>query len=102
MLRKKNFLTLLLCLFAIYSITSLVQVVAADKAGPLLNEPVDVSGDFRDFTNLYYLADKLANFDPATASGKITMAAGRVSYAPGVRSYGGWNQSGRSQRISRQ
>jgi len=32
-----------------------------------LNEPVDVSGDFRDFSNLYYLADKLADFDPAPA-----------------------------------
>ena len=38
----------------------------------LLNEPVDISGDFRDFTNTYYLADSLAEFDPATATGKIT------------------------------
>jgi alpha-D-xyloside xylohydrolase len=45
---------------------------ALGGTGPLLNEPVDISGDFRDFTNLYYLADKLASFDPATASGKIT------------------------------
>ena len=33
---------------------------------------MDVSPDFRDFSDLYYLADKLADFDPATASGKIT------------------------------
>lgn len=44
---------------------------AANPAPPLLNEPVDVS-DFRDFANTYYLADQLAQFDPATATGKIT------------------------------
>ncbi|MFM2081644.1 MAG: hypothetical protein RL380_335 [Verrucomicrobiota bacterium] len=37
----------------------------------LLNDPVDVSGDFRDAANLYYLADQLTNFDAATHSGSI-------------------------------
>jgi alpha-D-xyloside xylohydrolase len=37
----------------------------------LLNEPVDISGDFHDFTNTYYLADSLASFDPATGKGEI-------------------------------
>lgn len=37
----------------------------------LQNEPVDISGDFRDFSNTYYLADSLASFDPVTVSGKI-------------------------------
>ncbi len=45
---------------------------AANPAPPLLNEPIDVSGDFRDFSATYYLADKLAAFDPATHSGRIT------------------------------
>ena len=51
---------------------SIGVLTAANPAPPLLNEPMDVSGDFRDFANSYYLADKLAQFDPATASGKIT------------------------------
>lgn len=38
---------------------------------PLLNETVDIGGDFRDFSNTYFLADSLDGFDPATASGKI-------------------------------
>ena len=38
----------------------------------LLNAPIDISNDFRDFTNTYYLADSLSDFDPVTASGKIT------------------------------
>jgi alpha-D-xyloside xylohydrolase len=37
----------------------------------LLNDPIDVSGDFRDVANTYYLADSLAEFNPATHSGKV-------------------------------
>jgi alpha-D-xyloside xylohydrolase len=48
------------------------RLAAANPIPPLLNDPVDVSGDFRDFSDLYYLADKLADFDPATGTGKIT------------------------------
>jgi alpha-D-xyloside xylohydrolase len=43
-----------------------------DENQRLLNEVVDVSKDFRNFSNTYYLADQLAEFDPASASGKIT------------------------------
>ena len=46
-------------------------VVAASMSPHLLNEPVDVSPDFRNFSNIYYLADRLAEFDPVTCSGKI-------------------------------
>jgi alpha-D-xyloside xylohydrolase len=37
----------------------------------LLNEPIDISGDFHDFTNTYYLADSLASFNPETGTGEI-------------------------------
>ncbi|MDX1675172.1 MAG: alpha-xylosidase, partial [Longimicrobiales bacterium] len=37
----------------------------------LLNEAVDISPDFQDFANGYFLADSLARFDPATASGTV-------------------------------
>jgi alpha-D-xyloside xylohydrolase len=49
-----------------------LALAAANPAPALLNEPVDVSGDFRDFANTYYVADHVASFDPATHSGKIT------------------------------
>jgi alpha-D-xyloside xylohydrolase len=51
----------------------LVTVCTALSAGAftLVNEPVDISPDFRDFTNTYYLADSLSEFDPSTATGKI-------------------------------
>jgi len=37
----------------------------------LLNSPIDISNDFRDFTNTYYVADHLGDFNPETATGKI-------------------------------
>lgn len=37
----------------------------------LLNAPMDISPEFRDFENTYYLADSLASFDPETASGTV-------------------------------
>jgi alpha-D-xyloside xylohydrolase len=37
----------------------------------LLNEPLDISGDFQSFTNVYFLADTLDGFDPATGTGKV-------------------------------
>ncbi len=48
----------------------------------LLNEPVDISGDFRSFTNTYYLADSLAEFEPESATGKISYR--RHNYATGL------------------
>lgn len=37
----------------------------------IVNEPYDISGDFHDFTNTYYLADSLTGFLPDNGSGKI-------------------------------
>ena len=42
-------------------------VFAGSPQLPLLNDPVDISGDFRDFSDTYFLADHLTRFDPATA-----------------------------------
>ncbi|HZI32673.1 MAG TPA: alpha-xylosidase, partial [Candidatus Binatia bacterium] len=45
--------------------------VIATTPPTLLNDPVDVSGDFRALENTYYLADKVAEFDPEIHSGKL-------------------------------
>ncbi|MFZ1292391.1 MAG: hypothetical protein WAR79_20015, partial [Melioribacteraceae bacterium] len=42
-----------------------------DQNQTLLNEPIDVSGDFRNLSNTYYIADSLVQFDPSTGTGKI-------------------------------
>ncbi|HZL13875.1 MAG TPA: alpha-xylosidase [Verrucomicrobiae bacterium] len=55
------------------SLTAFVAASSIFAAEPrLLNEPVDITGDFHDFSNLYYEADRLADFDPVTHTGKIT------------------------------
>ena len=47
------------------------NVAVAQSAQSVLNEPVDLSKDFRDYTNTYFVADSLASFNPATGSGSI-------------------------------
>jgi alpha-D-xyloside xylohydrolase len=69
---RQNTMPMIACLAAGILTGATDRLSATNPALPLLNEPVDVSGDFRDFSDLYYLADKLAGFDPATGSGKIT------------------------------
>ena len=45
----------------------------------VLNEPIDISGDFHDFTNTYYVADSLSKFDPVTGVGEVKY--NRYNYA---------------------
>ena len=54
-------------------------LASAGAEGQLLNEPIDVSGDFRDLSNTYYLANRLAAFDPATHTGKISYQRAQFS-----------------------
>jgi alpha-D-xyloside xylohydrolase len=44
---------------------------SGNQPPPLLSDLVDVSPDFHDFTNAYYLADSLVAFDPATGAGTL-------------------------------
>ncbi len=53
------------------------HLIGANPPLPLLNDPVDISGDFRDYSDFYYLADHLADFDPATHAGNITYQRAR-------------------------
>src|SRR3984885_3430273 len=58
------------CLIFCLAFASALMAATA-QTDRLINEPVDISPDFRSFTNTYFLADSLADFDPATASGHI-------------------------------
>lgn len=49
-----------------------IPMHSPDKNQALLNEPVDISGDFRNFANTYYLADSLVSFDSRTGKGTIS------------------------------
>jgi alpha-D-xyloside xylohydrolase len=68
MLRKK-LLPFLFILFVLINFS--YQTFAQTEPNGLINEPVDISPDFRNFVNTYFLADSLASFDPATVSGTV-------------------------------
>ncbi len=55
---------------AVLAICAALPALAANLP-PLLNDPVDVSGDFHALENFYYLADHVTGFDPVSHSGKI-------------------------------
>jgi alpha-D-xyloside xylohydrolase len=48
-----------------------VGIKAAAQHSKLVNEPVDISADFRDFSNTIFFADSLAAFDPESGTGKL-------------------------------
>jgi alpha-D-xyloside xylohydrolase len=70
MKNKRTVVALLACLCAGFWAGEPFTLAAANPPR-LLNDPVDISGDFHNFANLYYLADKLADFDPSTGKGDI-------------------------------
>lgn len=77
-MQKFRFLMLVLLLISIGLGTE--PNLYAQSAQTLMNEPLDLSKDFRDYTNTYFLADSLSSFDPATASGKVIWR--RAEYFP--------------------
>jgi alpha-D-xyloside xylohydrolase len=70
--KSKLLLTLALATTLFYPAGAQIPINSGDKNQELLNEPYDISPDFRNFSNTYYLADSLSAFDPATGQGKIT------------------------------
>ena len=58
--------------------------MAGNPQLPLLNDPIDVSGDFRDFSDTYYLADKLGELRSGGACGKNYLPARAIFHPPGV------------------
>jgi len=50
------------------------SLAAVNAPLPLLNDPAAIRGHFRDFSNFYFLADRLAEFDPAAHAEKIARA----------------------------
>ena len=72
----RSFKWTLLTLFIAFSTGIKAQLPIASGAPNqrLLNEAVDISEDFRNFTNTYFIADNLVEFDPATGQGKVKWA----------------------------
>jgi alpha-D-xyloside xylohydrolase len=68
---------LFVCIFFLLATSAKLMAQLQDMK--LLNVPIDISPDFKDFTNTYFLADSLSDFDPVTAKGTITYK--RYQYA---------------------
>jgi alpha-D-xyloside xylohydrolase len=66
---EKFLLKAILC-FLIVTVLSHSTKAQTEPNG-LINAPVDISPDFRNFVNTYFLADSLAGFDPTTVSGTV-------------------------------
>jgi alpha-D-xyloside xylohydrolase len=49
----------------------LLYGASANQPPGLLSDPVDISGDFHEYSNTYFLADRLAAFDPAKGEGSV-------------------------------
>jgi len=65
-------INLKVCLLTICLYSGLLPLVAQIQNMGLLNEPFDISKDFSDFKNTYYLANKLEHFDGKTGKGELT------------------------------
>ena len=59
------FLFLTLCLFMTQKVT--LQIQNAD----VLNAPIDISKDFKNYLNTFYFADELTSFDPQIGKGTV-------------------------------
>ena len=59
-----------LCLAALIAFAG--PTAKAEPTPELLSQPLDISGDFHDFKNTYFVADRLAKFDPAKVEGDVS------------------------------
>ena len=61
-----------LVLFAVLAVMFCPRLTAqVDHPPGLLNDLVDISADFHEYRNTFFLADKLTGFDPATGAGTL-------------------------------
>ncbi|WP_238480260.1 glycoside hydrolase family 31 protein [Mangrovibacterium lignilyticum] len=72
LIRKKKMLALAFLAGAgIFSLHAQTPYASGPTNQYLLNQPVDISEDFTNFTNTYFVADSLGTFDPSTGKGVL-------------------------------
>ena len=67
----KNRLHQKFSLLSILLALSLISFKISAQHSKLINEPVDISEDFRDYSNTFFFADSLASFNPETGAGQL-------------------------------
>lgn len=56
------------------------NILSAQNQQLLMNEPVDLSPDFKNYRNTYFFTDSIVTFDPTTGKGKLDWQ--RMRYTP--------------------
>lgn len=74
---KKEFLAVALSLFACGN--SWAQPPVTDGTSYLMNQPIDMSADFRDLSNTLFFADHLQSFDVQSGEGLVNWKRGRLT-----------------------
>lgn len=74
---KKEFLAVALFLFACGN--SWAQPAVTDGTSYLMNQPIDMSADFRDLGNTLFFADHLQSFDLKSGEGLVNWKRGRLT-----------------------
>lgn len=74
---KKEFLAVALSLFACGN--SWAQPPVTDGTSYLMNQPIDMSADFRDLSNTLFFADHLTSFDIQSGEGLVNWKRGRLT-----------------------
>lgn len=74
---KKEFLAVALSLFACGN--SWAQPAVTDGTSYLMNQPIDMSADFRDLGNTLFFADHLQSFDVQSGEGLVNWKRGQLT-----------------------
>lgn len=74
---KKEFLAVALFLFACGN--SWAQPPVTDGTSYLMNQPIDMSADFRDLSNTLFFADHLQSFDVQSGEGLVNWKRGQLT-----------------------
>jgi len=70
-MKLKNLFLALATVWLAGEISAQLPLASGAPNQVLLNEAVDISEDFRNFSNTYFVADSLTTFDPTTGQGKV-------------------------------
>ena len=93
-MRINSSLSCMRCMAAVcavlLSVSARAQLVTNDGVQYLQNMTKDMSGDFKDLSNTYFLADSLADFNTSTATGHVNWKRYRLSPRQAFNLNGYW------------
>ncbi len=92
MIKKSFLLTLLLPSLLAMPAPASAQLSVNDGTQRLMNQPVDVSADFRDLSNTFFFADHLDTWDAQKGEGTVVWKRGKITPRQAFNTNGTWPQ----------